>query len=296
MKLLILGAGGQLGREIIEQSQSRGFTVFAPAKHRMNITDIRQVRHIIDHHYPSLVINAAAYTNVDRAETEQTLAFAVNQTGPANLAQTCAEKQMPLIHISTDYVFDGNKGVPYNETDPVSPLGVYGKSKAAGESEIRSSLWQHVIVRTSWLYGIHGHNFVKTILSLAQERDVLRVVADQYGSPTSATDLADAIVTIAERWRNGIAFDWGTYHYCGKGITTWHAFAEKILEIARSLMAVKASRIEPIQTADYPTKAQRPAFSALDCFRMQRNFKIEPRPWQESLKITIDTLCMTGRR
>jgi dTDP-4-dehydrorhamnose reductase len=257
----------------------------------MNITDIGQIEDIIENHQPSLVINAAAYTNVDKAETEQTLAFAVNQNGPANLAQTCAEKRIPLIHLSTDYVFDGNKGAPYRETDPISPLGVYGQSKAAGETEIRSSLRKHVIVRTSWLYGIHGHNFVKTILTLAQQRDVLRVVSDQYGSPTSAADLAEAIVTIAAQWRNGVTLDWGTYHYCGKGITTWHAFAEKILEIARLLIDVKASRVEPINTADYPTKAQRPAFSALDCHLMQKNFEIRPKPWQDSLKTAIDTLC-----
>jgi dTDP-4-dehydrorhamnose reductase len=296
MNLLIVGGGGQLGRELVEQSRARDFIVIAPTKNQMNITNIGQVRDIIEKHQPFLVINAAAYTNVDKAETEQTLAFAVNQSGPANLARTCAGKQIPLIHLSTDYVFSGRKGAPYKETDPVSPLGVYGQSKAAGESAIRSFLSKHLIVRTSWLYGIHGHNFVKTILTLAQQRDVLRVVADQYGSPTSGADLAEALVTIAERWRNGDSFDWGTYHYCGKGITTWHAFAEKILEFARPLIDVKATRIEPIQTADYPTKAQRPVFSALDCLRMQKKFKIEPRPWQESLKIAIDTLCIAGRR
>lgn len=294
MKLLIAGGGGQLGQEIVAQSRARGYVVIAPEKDRMDITDLEQVRNFIKNHQPSLLINAAAYTHVDRAETEPILAFAVNQTGPANLARTCAEKQIPLIHLSTDYVFNGRKGAPYNEADSVSPLGVYGQSKAAGESEIRSALGKHVILRTSWLYGIHGRNFVNTILALAQQMDILRVVSDQYGSPTSAADLAEAIMTIAERWQKKIAFDWGTYHYCGKGITTWHAFAEKVLDFARPLIHFRANRVEPINTVEYPTKAQRPAFSALDCHLIQKNLKIEPRPWQASLKIAVDAICARG--
>ena len=203
----------------------------------------------------------------------------MNKTGCTNLARICAQNQIPLIHISTDYVFDGQKGTPYLETDPISPIGVYGRSKAEGEIEIRSILKEHIILRTSWLYGIHGQNFVKTMINLATGKKEIRVVADQYGSPTNATDLARAILILGDHLHSKPKIEWGTYHYCGSGVISWHTFAEKIMELTRLHGGVRSARVEPVATADYPTQAARPIYSALDCNRIRKHFGISPQPW-----------------
>jgi len=290
MKLLVTGAGGQLGLELTGQCQSKGFEVLAPPRSRLNIIDLATVKDFIDRHRPSLVINAAAYTNVDAAESEKALAFAVNKTGCANLARICAEHGIALMQISTDYVFDGNKGTPYSETDPVAPLGVYGRSKADGESAVRATLKEHIIMRSSWLYGFYGRNFVKTILQRCRQKEEIRVVADQHGSPTSAIDLAEAIVTIANRLGTGSPVAWGTYHYCGSGITSWHEFAQTIVEIVRSRIGIQPPRVVAIKTTEYPARARRPAFSALDCSRIQKDFGIYPKPWRQSLETVIQKI------
>jgi dTDP-4-dehydrorhamnose reductase len=292
MKILITGSGGQLGRELINQGQLKGFSVQAPSEDDMDITDLEKIDRCMDFHQPEVVINAAAYTQVDKAESEAALAFAVNTTGSANLARMCAKNKIPLVHISTDYVFDGQKGTSYLETDAISPVGIYGRSKAEGEIEIRSHLKEHIILRTSWLYGIHGHNFAKTILKLATTKPKIRVVADQYGSPTNAADLAQTILIISDRMQFNNDVDWGTYHYCGQGVISWYNFAEKIVGLARLYADVKTTRIEPITTADYPTRALRPIYSALDCSRIQKHFGINPKPWQKSLEITIKELLV----
>lgn len=292
MKILITGAGGQLGRELINQGQLKGFSVQAPSEDDMDITDLEKIDRCMAFHQPEVVINAAAYTQVDKAESEAALAFAVNTTGSANLARMCAKNKIPLVHISTDYVFDGQKGRSYLETDAISPVGVYGRSKAEGEIEIRSHLKEHIILRTSWLYGIHGHNFAKTMLKLATTKPKIRVVADQYGSPTNAADLAQTILIISDRMQFNNDVDWGTYHYCGQGVISWYNFAEKIVGLARLYADVKTTRIEPIATADYPTRAVRPIYSALDCSRIQKHFGINPKPWQKSLEITIKELLV----
>jgi dTDP-4-dehydrorhamnose reductase len=292
MKILITGAGGQLGRELINQGQLKGFSVQAPSEDDMDITDLEKIDRCMDFHQPEVVINAAAYTQVDKAESEAALAFAVNTTGSANLARMCAKNKIPLVHISTDYVFDGQKGTSYLETDAISPVGIYGRSKAEGEIEIRSHLKEHIILRTSWLYGIHGHNFAKTMLKLATTKPKIRVVADQYGSPTNAADLAQTILIISDRMQFNNDVDWGTYHYCGQGVISWYNFAEKIVGLARLYADVKTTRIEPITTADYPTRALRPIYSALDCSRIQKHFGINPKPWQKSLEITIKELLV----
>jgi len=292
MKILITGADGQLGRELINQGQLKGFSVQAPSEDDMDITDLEKIDRCMAFHQPEVVINAAAYTQVDKAESEAALAFAVNTTGSANLARMCAKNKTPLVHISTDYVFDGQKGTSYLETDTISPVGVYGRSKAEGEIEIRSHLKEHIILRTSWLYGIHGHNFAKTMLKLATTKPKIRVVADQYGSPTNAADLAQTILIISDRMQFNNDVDWGTYHYCGQGVISWYNFAEKIVGLARLYADVKTTRIEPIATADYPTRAVRPIYSALDCSRIQKHFGINPKPWQKSLEITIKELLV----
>jgi len=287
MKILIIGASGQLGCDLVQQAFSCNVTVETPTRQQMDITKISQIEKTITKMRPSLVINAAAYTNVDKAETEPELAFAVNKTGIANLAQSCCERKIPLIHISTDYVFNGKKGKPYVEKDSTAPLGVYGQSKAEGEEKLRSILKAHIILRTSWLYGVFGHNFVKTILKLSQQNEEISVVADQYGSPTSATDLAEALLKMAFHIVKKTKVFWGTYHYCGEGITTWHEFAGTILAMAKFYGSIRTHRVKPITTDEFPTPARRPAFTALDCSRIKKNFGIIPKPWQASLQQTI---------
>ena len=290
MNILITGGHGQLGRELLQEVQTRGIEVLAPSHHQVDITNIKEVKNFINRHRPSCVINTAAYTQVDKAEIEESLAFAVNKNGCINLAQVCAKCQIPLFQVSTDYVFDGQNNVPYLESDPVSPLGIYGQSKAAGEAEIRSKLKKHIILRTSWLYSVYGKNFVKTMLELAGTKKTIRVVSDQYGSPTCAADLAKVILAITDRWHQHSTIAWGTYHYCGQGIVSWHEFAEAIIQLARRYGKVKTTRIVPITTADFPTKARRPTFSALDCSLIKKNFGINPNPWRQSLESTIQKL------
>ena len=290
MKVLITGANGQLGRELVRLGQRFEFEVHSFSRQQLDITNKNQIEQIFSRISPSLVINAAAYTQVDRAESESDLAYAVNKDGPAYLARYCDDNHLTLIHISTDYVFDGTKGRPYQESDPIAPLGVYGQSKAQGETAIRSILPNHIIVRTSWLYAVYGNNFVKTILKLATEKTTLRVVADQFGSPTSAADLANAVLTIARKISASEKIYWGTYHYCCKGITTWHALAEKIIELAMPYAALRARHVEAITTAEWPTPAKRPPYSVLDCSRLKSRFGIEPEAWQQSLKHTIDRI------
>jgi dTDP-4-dehydrorhamnose reductase len=288
MKLLMLGAGGQVGRELCRLAWPAGCELAAFGHDGVDITQREAVFAAVARERPDIVINAAAYTAVDRAETEREAAWAGNCAGPANLAAACCVAGIPLIHISTDYVFDGSKTGPYREDDPVKPLGVYGESKEAGERAVREALTRHVILRTAWVYSAHGNNFVKTMLRLAGDRPVLRVVADQIGSPTSAADIAAAIGTIVQRLGAGNT-DWGTYHFAGARAVTWHGFAEAIFELAAPWRGPPPT-VEAITTADYPTPARRPANSVLDCTRIGEAFGILPRPWREALADVIGEL------
>jgi len=283
MKLLIIGANGQLGWELGKRGGRQGFDSDSVDLPQFNITDQAQVVAQVEKSAPNMIINASAYTAVDKAESESELAFAVNERGPSYLADACAANGIPMVHVSTDYVFSGDKETPYFETDPVSPMGVYGQSKAAGEYAVRNKLKSHIIIRTAWLYGVNGQNFVKTMLRLGKERKTIRVVADQHGCPTYAADLADAILTIAGQVGNGLKGNWGTYHYCGRGNTNWHGFAEAIFEMAKPLISLKIQNVEPISTDAYPTPAKRPVNSVLDCSRIQKEFGVRNRPWKESL-------------
>jgi len=287
MKILVIGANGQLGWELCKRGVRAGFDVLPLDLPEFDITDRSSVQKTVARQNVSLAINASAYTAVDLAESEVELAFAINRDGPSYLASACGNAGIPLIHISTDYVFDGKTRNPYSETDPVCPLGVYGKSKAEGEKKVRDLLDEHIILRTAWLYGVHGNNFVKTMLRLGKEQERLRVVADQYGCPTFAGDLADAILIIAARICGADNITWGTYHYCSKGKTTWHGLTEKIFELARPHISLKVKKVEPITTQEYPTPAKRPANSALNCSMIHDRFGISPRPWEESLEKMI---------
>jgi dTDP-4-dehydrorhamnose reductase len=288
--MLITGANGQLGRELVRQGRALNIALHAFKRQELDITLPNQVNTIVAKASPSLVVNAAGYTNVDTAETEAELAFEVNKIAPGYLARCCADRNIALLHISSDYVFDGLKGKPYHETDPIAPLGIYGQSKAQGEAAIRSVLKNHIILRTSWLYSVYRHNFVKTMLGLGTQKKIVPVVADQFGSPTSAADLAAAVLTIAAKIGSAADPDWGTYHYCGNGVTSWHGFAKEVLQLASSYVPLQTKHVEAITTAEYPTPAKRPPYSALDCSRIKKVFGIDPKPWQESLKRTIDRI------
>jgi dTDP-4-dehydrorhamnose reductase len=290
MRILLTGANGQVGWELSKQGGQRGLEILALDRSDLDITDPVSVSKKVNHSDVSLVVNAAGYTAVDQAESEPELAFAANRDGPASLASTCGKAGIPLVHISTDYVFDGQKKGAYRVTDPVSPLSVYGKSKAAGEVEVRKHLREHFILRTGWVYGIHGDNFVKTMLGLGREREVIQVVDDQYGCPTYAADLAETILKIAAQLLDGGQVHWGTYHYCGKGVTTWHGFAKEIFRLASDYASLKVKRVEPISTSEYPTPAQRPIISVLDCSLIEKTFNIRPKPWRESLAQMLNIL------
>lgn len=239
---------------------------------------------------PSLVVNAAAWTAVDAAENDPEGAARANRNGPARLAELCAQADIPLIHISTDYVFDGDKGAPYLETDPTNPTGVYGRTKLEGEGAVLAVCPRAIVLRTAWVYSETGKNFLLTMLKLAQTRDKLRVVADQRGCPTAAEDLADVILGIADQavgdWQDEFA---GVFHSCGTGETTWHGFAETIFsEAARH--GARTPSVEPITTAEFPTPAKRPADSRLDCHKLERVFGLRQPDWQASTARVVDAL------
>lgn len=288
MRLLVTGANGQLGWELRRQGAARGWELLGLdivdlGQGVLDITNRSQVFDRVSRSQADLVINAAAYTAVDKAESEPLMARAVNVDGPDNLGAACAHSGIPLIHVSTDYVFDGQKKGPYLEDDDIAPLGVYGQSKAEGDDKVRERLMQHLIIRTAWVYGVYGHNFVKTILRLARERETLRIIDDQKGCPTFAADLASALLTAAAHLKNPSDHLWGTYHYCGGGETTWYGFTRKIIELAKPLLPLKIKELVPIPTEEYPTPARRPANSVLDCSKFCQIFGVKLIPWPDGL-------------
>jgi dTDP-4-dehydrorhamnose reductase len=290
MRIFLTGGEGQLGTELTAQAAAQGVDLLAPTLAQMDLTHPEQIDPFWDDCRPEAVINAAAYTAVDRAESEADLAFAVNAQAPGFIARRCAREGIPLIHISTDYVFDGRKAAPYREEDPMMPLGVYGRSKAQGEDAVRSAAERHLIVRTAWLYSAHGVNFVKTVMRLVAERDELRVVDDQVGCPTCAADLADALLHIVGRLKSDRKSPWGTYHYCGSGVTSWFGLARHVLETLVSRGRISSFRLLPISTAEYPTPARRPPYSVLDCRRIESAFGIRRPSWPQSVEKTVDRL------
>jgi dTDP-4-dehydrorhamnose reductase len=284
MNIVIIGAKGQLGIDLMARARHHGWHAVGADLPDCDITRPDTLEPVFEQAAPvAAVINAAAYTAVDRAESDADTAYAVNRDGPGYLAQWCSRLGVPLVHVSTDYVFGGLQTRPYQPSDPLGPLGVYGKSKAAGEAAVRNHCAQHVIVRTSWLFGLHGPNFVKTMLRLGKEQEVLRVVDDQIGSPTYAADLADALLTVAAhvvQHQSG----WGTHHFCNAGALTWYAFTRKIFALARPYSHFKVNEVRAILAANYPTPAPRPYYSVLDCTSFENTFAGARRPWQEALK------------
>jgi len=290
MKVLVLGTSGQVGTELMRAAWPADTVLAGLARPEIDLARSETIDAAMQAHAPDLVVNATAYTAVDKAESEREAAFAVNRDGPAHLAARCAERGAALIHISTDYVFDGSKPTPYGEDDPVCPISVYGASKEAGEAAVRATAPRHVILRTSWVYAAHGANFVKTMLRLGRERDELGVVADQTGAPTSAADIAAAIVLIAKRIAESPdAVAWGTYNFTGAGETTWHGFADRIFQRLERAEG-RRPRLRAIGTADYPTPARRPVNSRLDCARVRTAFGVATPAWEDSLDRVLDAL------
>lgn len=294
MRILIFGRVGQLGTELARRPWSAGTELTFLDRSEVDVGNPAAVRGVMAVTACDLVINASGYTAVDKAESEAEIAFGVNRDGPAAMAGMCASRGIPLLHVSTDYVFDGTKPTPYTEDDPIAPLGVYGRSKAEGEQAVRDALAHHVILRTAWVYAAHGHNFVRTMLRLAAERPELRVVADQCGCPTAAADLAMALHRLADRYAREKTLAWGTYHFTGQGKTSWHGFAERIVDLAAPVLG-KRPVVQAIATADYPTPAQRPANSRLDCRRMTETFGITARPWEQALQEVVADLLAAQR-
>ena len=287
-KILVVGQTGQVGHELWRAIWPAGIAVeFVPPK-TIDLARVEEVKRIVVAARPYIVVNAAAFTAVDDAESAREMAFAVNRDGPAAIADACRQIGAAFIHLSTDYVFDGTKNGAYREEDPINPLSVYGASKAAGETAIRERLEQHVILRTSWVYSAIGRNFVRTMLRLGAERERLGVVEDQHGCPTSAVDVARTVIDIAEALSNGLLATFGTFHFCGGGATTWYGFAREIFSGAKQRGMKGPSVLSPIATEAYPTPARRPRNSVLDCDRVRQTYGVVARPWREALAECLD--------
>lgn len=284
--ILLFGGNGQLGNELVDRARLIGVPVFALSRQQADITEPQAIAGVIDQAGIEFVVNAAAYSKVDQAESEPDEAFRVNAVGAGVIAKACADADLPLVHISSDYVFDGSSSCGYREDHPVAPLGVYGRSKVEGEQAVRRLNQKHMILRTAWLYGAHGRNFLKTMLRLIAQQDELRVVADQWGSPTATAELAEAILRI--RPKLGAA-QWGTYHFAGSGKTTWHGFASRIVE-AQARFTGRRPRVKAIATADFPVKARRPQNSVLDSSRFDAAFGFKAEPWEKAVDRTIAEL------
>ncbi len=273
--LLVLGAGGQIGRAVCAQATAAGLPVRGLDRRALDITDRRATAAALDG--AELVVNCAAYTAVDRAESERDAAFAVNADAVGTLAALCRTRKLPLLQLSTDYVFDGTGARPWRESDPVAPISVYGASKAEGERQLRAALPQHLILRTSWVFAPLGNNFVRTMLRLGRERAEVAVVADQRGGPTAAEDIAAAILTLRRILLAPGFEDWGTYHFSGQPAVSWFEFATAIFAQR------PGARLRAIESADYATPARRPANSVLDCGKIAAAFGIAQPDWRPAL-------------
>ncbi len=286
--ILVFGGGGQLATELAGLARTARVPLASLTHAEADIAEPADVARAFAKVRPTAVINAAAYNAVDRAESEPEAAMRTNATGPGVIAAACARAGVPMLHVSTDYVFDGEKASAYVEDDPVHPLGAYGRSKAAGEAAVRAACSHHAIVRTAWVFGTHGNNFLKTMLRLARERDRIDVVADQRGSPTLTVDLAQALLAIVRASGAGKQ-PWGTYHFAGRGGPTRHAFAARIIEAQRPFTG-RAPVVNPIATADYPTPAVRPKNSVLDSTKFSQVFGFRSTDWRDAVDHTVAAL------
>ncbi|WP_338479219.1 dTDP-4-dehydrorhamnose reductase [Pseudomonas trivialis] len=288
LKILITGQHGQVSQALQQQLQDLGELIVL-GRDQLDLANVDQIRQQVRAHLPNLIINAAAHTAVDQAESEPDAAFAINAIAPGVLAEEAKALDIPLIHYSTDYVFDGSKPAPYTETDATNPLGVYGQSKLAGEQAIAAVGGKYLVLRTSWVYSTTGKNFLLTMQRLLQEKPHMRIVADQIGAPTWAGTIANSTRALVERWQAGQAGDWGVYHLTAQGETSWFGFAQAIAEHLQA--ASKAcAELEAIPSSAYPTPARRPLNSRLDCSRLQQQWQVSQPQWQDALRE-----CLAGQ-
>lgn len=293
MRILVAGRQGQVGSELAFLGAEQGLDLVALGRSDLDVTDTESIASVFEIYQPDLLINAAAYTAVDKAESEPGRAYAVNETATALLADSCAEANIPMLHISTDYVFDGTKEGSYKEEDPVNPIAVYAKSKEAGERALRERLENHIILRTSWVFGVQGNNFVKTMVRLAKDRDRLKVVSDQFGGPSSARGIASALLTIAAQYEKNGTVSWGTYHYCQKPYVSWHQFAQAIIERATEIELVDHPvEVAPILSSEFPTPVTRPKNGCLSVKKLNCRFKINAPGWIDDLENVLNDLSI----
>jgi dTDP-4-dehydrorhamnose reductase len=285
VKFLVTGALGQLGSEVVRCFRGLGHTVVAPGKRELNLLRPDQIRQAVTDARPDWVINCAAYTQVDKAESDAATAFRINRDGAEYLAQAVSRSGGRMLHVSTDYVFDGQQDWPYRETDVTKPKSVYGRSKLAGEQAVLAALPAAIVLRTAWVYGVRGRNFVKTMLRLAATGQELRVVDDQKGTPTAAADIAQAIAGLTNCDTRGV------FHFTAAGETTWYGFTVAILEEARRIgFRIRTQSVVPISTAEYPVAADRPAYSVLDTAKIQPCLDRPVPAWRDSLRIMLGEL------
>jgi dTDP-4-dehydrorhamnose reductase len=292
MRVFVAGSAGQLARALADRAAASDVQIVTVGRPQLDL-ERREGQNDIAAFAPDAIINAAAYTAVDAAEHESARAFAVNRDGAAWLAGIAAQRKIPFLHVSTDYVFDGAKSGPYTEEDAVNPQNAYGRSKRAGEEAVLATYPSALVLRTAWVFSPYGQNFVKTMLRLAGERDALRVVSDQVGNPTSAHDIADVLLAIARRLVQAEDRPRGVYHVTATGTTSWFGFAQEIMRLAAE-RGHRAVPVAPISTADYPTPAKRPANSQLDCGKLARDFGLLLPCWKDSLAATLQMLLADG--
>ena len=298
MKILVTGKNGQVGHELMRTLKPLGDVVGVDVKE----CDFRQsaaIELMLQKIKPDIIVNPAAYTEVDKAESEPTTAHAINAQAPKILARYASRENIPMIHFSTDYVFDGKKEGAYNEEDEPNPQSVYGKTKWLGEEAVRKMVAKHIILRTSWVFGSHGVNFLKTMLKLSKQRDKLSVVADQYGSPTSARVLAESVAEIIKQLSEpGSYRKYGTYHLVCKGHTSWHGYAQLVVETAAKIdsdIKINPEQIKPIKTSEYPLPAARPINSRLDTQKIIETFGLSLPNWQAEVKNVVDSVLKSDK-
>jgi len=293
MKVLVLGCKGQLGRCLKDQLININYEVTYTSRDQIDIADFEETRIKIAHLAPDVIINASAYTAVDKAENNKVTADLINHLAVDNLAAICFVTGCWLIHISTDYVFDGNSTVPYLELDKTNPQGVYGHTKLDGELAIQSSGCKYLIIRTAWVFSEYGNNFLKTMLRLGTVRDELSIVGDQIGCPTYAQDIAKAIITMVTQVKAKSSAS-GIFHYCGDQLCSWYEFAGVIFEEARMSGLQTPSLIHSIRTSDYPTAAERPGYSALDCHKIRNTFGVNTSDWKLGVKNVVSNFHLVN--
>lgn len=290
MKILVTGSTGQVGQSLMSLGETQGFSMFGFSSSQLDISNIKNVDAVFSQIKPGLVVNAAAYTAVDKAESDTANAYAVNELGPKLLANACKKNGVPLLHISTDYVFDGVLDRPYLESDAPNPKSVYGRSKLLGESAVREILDEHVILRTSWVFSQYGNNFVKTMIRLGNERKELSVVCDQFGGPTSASAIADVLMRMAREFFAKKSLPWGTFHFSQFPHVSWYDFAKLIFEKGSQAGLTNNIHLSPISSEDYPVAAFRPKNSRLDNILLNDTFSLKESSWIESLDDVLEEL------